>query len=109
MFIDEDLIDEIGTYLGFEMWNTKDETKEYDFPGAREEHSVPGEAFVEGNVFFCNNTQLLVYKNKECYQGYKSLYTLNLSTLKPTKNSKIQTLLSPELLEKIKIKNRFVV
>jgi hypothetical protein len=36
------------------------------------------------------------------FHGSKSLYTLNLSTLKPTKNSKIQKLLSRELIEKIK-------
>ena len=34
--LDEDLIDEIGEYLGFVMWNKRDETKEYDFPGERE-------------------------------------------------------------------------
>ena len=44
-----------------------------------------------------NNTPLLVYKNAGCFHGSKSLYTLNLSTIKPTKNSNNQKLLSQEL------------
>ena len=76
--LDKDLIDEIGEYLGFVMWNKRDETKQYDFPNAREEEiCIPGDKFVEGNIIIYNNTPLLVYKNKGCFHGFKTLYTLN--------------------------------
>jgi len=101
--LDKDLIDEIGEYLGFIMWNKRDETKQYDFPNAREENCIPGDVFVEGNIIIYKNIPLLVYQNKGCFHRYKSLYTLNLLTIKPTKYSKIQKLLSPELFENIKI------
>ena len=103
--LDEDLIDDIGEYLGFVMWNQRDETKEYDFPGEREENCLRGDNFVEGNIIIYNKTPLLVYKNKGGFHTFKSLYTLNLLTIKPTKNSEIKKLLSPELIEKIKINN----
>jgi hypothetical protein len=102
--LDEDLIDEIGEYLGFVMWNKRDKSKYYDFPNARkEEPCLPGDEFVEGSIIIYNKIALLVYKNKGCFHTFKSLYTLNLSTIKPTKNSKNQTLLSQELVNKIKI------
>jgi len=101
--LDNDLIDEVGEYLGFAMWNKRDKTKEYDFPNSREGNCFPGDEFAEGNIIIYNNIPLLVYKNKGCFHTFKSLYTLNLSTIKPTKQSKIQKLLSPNLIEKIKI------
>ena len=100
--LDNELIDEIGQYLGFSMWNKRDETKEYDFPNARE-NCLAGDAFVEGKTIVYNQTPLLVYKSAGCFHGFKSLYTLNLLTIKPTKTSKNQKVLSPELVEKIKI------
>lgn len=100
----EELIDEIGEYLGFVMWNKRDKSKEYDFSNAREEKCLFGDIFVDGNIIIYNHTPLLVYKNKNCFHNFKSLYTLNLSTIKPTKNSKTQTIISQELVEKIKIK-----
>ena len=103
--LDKNLIDEIGEYLGFEMWSKMDETKEYDFPNAREANCLPGDEFVEGNIIIYNKTPLLVYKNKGCFHTFNSLYTLNLSTIKPTKNSKNQKLLSSALIEKIKENN----
>jgi len=103
----EELIDEIGKYLGFVMWNKRDKSKEYDFPNAKEENSLSGDIFVEGNIIIYNNTPLLVYKKKNGFHNFNSLYTLNLFTIKPTKNSKTQTIISQELVEKIKIKKAF--
>lgn len=102
--LDEDIIDEIGEYIGFEMWNNRDKTKEYDFPSAREDHiCLPGEKFVYGKIIYFKETPLLVFKYKGFYHGVKSLYILNLITIKPTKKSKIQKLLSTELCEKIQM------
>jgi len=100
--LDNELMDEIGYYLGFDMWNNRDKTKEYDFPSARE-NCLAGDAFVEGKTIVYHQTPLLVYKSAKCFHGFKSLYTLNLLTIKPTKTSNIQKVLSPELVEKIKI------
>ena len=102
-----ELIDEIGESLGFDMWNKRDDLKEYDFPGAREPNCLPADSFIEGNTVEYNNIWMLVYKNVGFYHGKISVYTLNLYTLKPTKNSKIQTFLSDELKEKIKKVLRF--
>lgn len=100
----QQLMDEIGRYLGFEMWNDRDTSKFYDFLGARGDDSCfLGDHFVKGDVIVYNNTKLLVYKNVGCFHGAKTLYTLNLTTLKPRKNSKIQTLLPQKLIEKIKL------
>lgn len=77
------MIDEIGESLGFEMWNKRDKTKEYDLAGAREDDCLAGDNFVEGiesnNRGYMNNS-------------HQSLYTLNLKTLKPTQNSKKQNI-----------------
>ena len=58
----EELIDEIGEYLGFVMWNKRDKGKVYDLLNAREENCFPGDAFIEGNIIIFNNTPLLVIK-----------------------------------------------
>jgi len=97
----EDLVDEIGEYLGFVMWNKRDKFKEYDFPNDREENCLFGNIFVDGNIIIYNNIPLF------CFHTFKSLYTLNLFTIKPTKNSKTQTIILQELVEKIKINEAF--
>ena len=98
--LDQNLINEIGEYLGFKMWSKRDMSKEYDYPGAREgnEHA---DNYVNGNIIDYEKLQLLVYTCEGGYY-YPSLYTLNMSTLKPTKNSPKQTQLSSTLIEKIK-------
>jgi hypothetical protein len=105
--LNEELIDEIGEYLDFKMWNKRDLSKKYDFPNAREEvDCLPGDNFVKGSIIIYNNIPLLVYKNVGCFHACKSLYTLNIITLKPTKTSQNQKILSHKLIEKIK--NKFI-
>ena len=96
---DVGLIDEIGEYLGFDMWNKRDKTKEYCTPGHRDgtEHE---DNYVEGNVIEYMNMNLLVFQYRQLFYQ-PVLYTLNLKTNKPTKNSKLQKQLSCELIEKI--------
>jgi hypothetical protein len=105
IIIPAELTDEIGKYLGFQMWNTRDKTKEYDFPNAREEDCLPGDAYVESCIQSMGNIHMDLLHYRYCghYHGAKSLYVLNLRTLKPTKGSPVQKLLSLELIKKIKV------
>lgn len=101
--LSDEIIDEIGEYLGFDMWNKRDKTKEYDFPNARDEVGcLDGSAFMEGKIIEFKNNFLLVYKPANSYHAVRSNYTLNLSTLTPTKTSPLRKTLSEELIEKIK-------
>lgn len=106
--IDNDLINEIGEYLDFKMWSKRDLSKEYDFPGCREDNCFPGDHFMEASIIIYNNIPLLIYKNAGCFHACKSLYTLNMITLKPTKTSPIKKILTHELIEKIKIKYHYI-
>lgn len=94
-----DLIDEIGEYLGFDMWNKRDKTKEYCFAGYRD-GTDHGDDYVEGNVIEYMNTKLLVFQYKQLFHQ-RALYTLNLKTKKPTKTSPQQKQLTPALIEKL--------
>jgi hypothetical protein len=102
--MDQELIDDIGLYLGFKMWSTRDKSIEYDFPCARDDDPTTpgGEMFIEGKTIKYKELHLLIYKHMHSYHGHQSLYTLNLKTLRPTKNSKIATELSDELKDRIK-------
>ena len=98
-----ELIDEIGEYLGFKMWSKRDESKEYDFPNQRGDiNCLAGDEYLVGNVIVYNRVPLLVFKNAGCFHGFKSVYTLNLITVKPTAQSRIKKVLSPALIGKIK-------
>lgn len=99
-----ELICEIGEYLGFPMWEKRDKSKTYSFPGNRDGEDEHGDDYFEGSVIPYNGIRLLVFKNVGCY-GINSQYTLNLSTLRPTRNSPIQKELSNELKQKIRSKN----
>lgn len=101
---DEELIDEIGQFLGFDMWNFRDKSKKYVLPGNRSDEDFDcllADDYVEGKVITYKNIPLLLFQYKG-YNSIQSLYTLNLFTLKPTKASDCQTLLSKELIDKIK-------
>lgn len=89
------LIDEIGEYVGFKMWSKRDDSKEYDFPNQRGDNCLAGDDFLEGNVIVFNRVPLLVFKHAGCVHGFKSVYILNLITVKPTAQSRIKKVLSP--------------
>jgi hypothetical protein len=97
-----ELIDEIGEYVGFKMWSKRDDSKEYDFPGSREDNRLAGDEFLEGHDIVFNRVPLLVFKHAGCFHRAKSVYTLNLITVKPTAQSRIKKVLSPALIGKIK-------
>lgn len=75
-----ELQNEIGIYLGFDM------------------------LLVESNIIDSNNNILLVFQNNDFenpIDNLKSIYTLNLKTLSPTKNSPLTRFLSQDLKKKI--------
>jgi hypothetical protein len=97
----DELIDEIGEYLGFHMRNKHTVIRMNGLTGCREDNTIITDFFVKGNiVYFNNKVPLLVFQNQSFNK--KSLFTLNLLTLKCTYNSPTQKLLSPELVDKIK-------
>lgn len=98
----DDVIDEIGEYLGYQMWNKRDKSKTYSMPGDRDGEDEHADDYMEGKIINFNGLNLLTFLIIGCY-GANSQYTLNLSTLRPTKNSPIQTELPNELKRKIRL------
>lgn len=95
-----DVMDEIGEYLGFQMWNLRHLYDDYVIHDKEEWH------FYGCDVLeFRGGPPLLVYNYRNPYGlggPCSSDYTFNLKTMKPTKNSPKQTLLPDELIDKIK-------
>lgn len=98
---DEELIDEIGEYLGFMMWHKRDKTKTYEYAGNRDGDGLIADNYFVGSVLTYNNLPLLVFQRKGIF-AYQSEYTFNLKTMRPTKASELQLPLSKELINKIK-------
>ncbi len=98
-----DLLDEIGEYLGFTMWNKRDLSKKYAYRGFKDDEEAIDD-YIEADVIFYKDFPLLIYQ----YNAYRktsdhTLYIFNLKTFKPTKNSPIKKELSPDLLDKLKL------
>jgi hypothetical protein len=101
----EDLIADIGESIGFKMWSRRDKSIEYSYPGARGDEPGRADDFHNGTVLCSHKLYLLTF-SRESYrstsiQGCAS-YTLNLNTLTPTRNSRIQTPISEELKARIR-------
>ncbi len=88
-------------YLGFEMWNKRDKTKKYHYPGSRDD-GVDGSLLVRGYIEIYKGTPILMYKYFWQYHC-KPLYTFNLNTLKPSINSQNKTILPKKITSKIKL------
>lgn len=98
---DDDLIDEIGEHLGFQMWNKRDRTKSYEYAGNRDGGCEIADDYYEGRVISFKEIPLLVFQRKGIF-AHQSEYTFNLKTMRPTKNSGSQVLLPKDLITKIK-------
>ncbi len=104
--VDDETIDEIGQAMGFKMWNLRDKSKKYILPGNRDEHDddcLLADDYVEGHVIVFNKFPLVIFQYLDHFPN-KSLYTLNLITLRPTKASELQTQIPKEIINKIKSK-----
>jgi len=104
-FLSEDLIADIGESVGFKMWSRRDKSIEYSYPGARDGEPGRADDFHNGTIICIYKLYLLTFSN----QGNKFMhvkgsadYTLNLNTLTPTRNSRIQTPISEELKVRIR-------
>lgn len=101
----EDLIADIGEYIGFKMWSRRDTSIEYSYPGVRGDEPGRADDFHNGGVICMYNLYLLTF-SREIYRytGSRGIasYTLNLNTLAPTRNSRIQTPISEGLKARIR-------
>ena len=103
----EEIYIAIGKELNIPMWNGLSEKEQNKILNEQNESATL-------NYFQCvptsfNGIRLFNFLPSNphhipCYtHGLRSAYTLNLNTLKPTKNSRSQKLLSDELCRKIKL------
>lgn len=85
------------------MWDTRDRSKTYSYPGCRVDEDEHADDYYKAEVIQFEHTAtelppLMIFKQVGVIKS-KSAYTLNMNTLKPTKNSAIQTKLTKELRE----------
>jgi len=105
--LSKELINEIGEAVGLKMWDKRDKTKTYSYPGARDDDDDKDEDaynYVNGVITKFKELMILTFLRESIPGlgwGAKSQYTLNLKTLKPTSASTIKTELSSELKVKI--------
>jgi hypothetical protein len=112
--LDDDIIREIGEHAGFKLWSTRDKSLKYRDEGGDDIYDglpVEGFAFPYISMYtpIPGRTMHLltfVYKTYSYKQDLASAYTINIMTLKPTKNSLNQTLIPPHVIAKIKDKRR---
>jgi hypothetical protein len=97
----QELMNEIGEFVGLQMWNKRDMSKSYEYIGNRDASDELADNYVVSKVIIYQQIPLLVFETKS-YFSSQSLYTLNLLTMRPTKNSYYQHKLSKELIDKIK-------
>jgi hypothetical protein len=100
--IDGSIVSEIGQYLGFMMWDrlTKEERKEV-YTNDREDD------YICGNVIDYKGIPMLIFRRQD--RGHTIGYgrttecTINLCTLKPTKNSSIQKSIPAHIVKKMQL------
>ena len=105
--LSHEIVEEIGNKIGFIYTN-------YNGYSNIPDDVSDGESFYSGSAFLSDSTgsrpHLLIFKpflfsyfeNKNKINKTRSIYVLNLNTLKPTKTSYKQTELSEKLKNKIK-------
>jgi hypothetical protein len=99
----ECILDEIGEYIGLSMWNNRDPNKTYSYPGARDDEDDYADHYFNGVISEFKGTYYLSYIREHIgYQsGQKSVYTINLKTMKPTIKSPNKKELTEELKNKL--------
>lgn len=102
MFLTDEIIDEISKEIGLDLWDNRDKTKRYCYPGNRVSGELRADDYFNTSITLYKNVYLLMFRPEGHFKGSNSEYTLNLNTLKPTKNSHIKKELSDELITKIK-------
>jgi hypothetical protein len=102
--LSKELINKIGEAVDLKMWDKRDKTKTYSYPGARDDEDEYADNYVNGVITKFKDLMLLTFLTESIPglgRGSKSHYTLNLKTLRPTGTSTIKTELSAELKAKI--------
>ena len=120
-YLPENIINEIGKLTGYNMWNNRDKTKKYyqlnsEYSYNFYENGPPNKnwifsktdfihtekynvsSYIDWKILDVNNQLLLQFKIVGDYNRYIGIYTINLKTLQPTKNSKIQIKLTNNII-----------
>ncbi len=93
VLIFNDLIDEIGEYLGYNMW------KSNKYPKSK----IEAMGYYNGELVLYQGNYLLIFRPTTRNGKIKSsVYTLNLKTMRPTKASPNQTQLNMDLKRKLR-------
>ena len=129
--LSENIINEIGENTGFLMWNKRDKSKKYyqlnseysydfysDGPPNKnwifsktefiynEKYNVS--SYIDWEILNPTKNQILLqFKIVGDYHRYIGIYTINLKTLNPTKNSNIKTKLTKNIISHIK--NQYII
>ena len=82
------------------MWDTRDKSKTYSYPGCRGDEDEHADDYYNADTVQFSDTkmELMMFKQVGSIAA-KSAYTLNIKSLRPTQNSPIQTALTQELKE----------
>jgi len=105
-YLTDELKNWIGRNAGLQMWDYRDLSKTYSYPGARDDEDLHADDYYNGVISEWNGLPLLNFLPQTggpCTGlGYKSVYTINLATLRPTASSPNQTLLTDLIKKEIR-------
>lgn len=103
-YISRELMNQIGRSVGLKMWDDRDKSKTYSYPGGRGDEDLRADDYCNGKITEWKDIPLLTFLEQSmpnCGRGGSSMYTINLNTLKPTRSSPNQTQLTEQMKKDI--------
>jgi len=97
-------MNQIGRSVGLKMWDDRDKSKTYSYPGGRGDEDLRADDYCNGKITEWKDIPLLTFLEQSmpnCGRGGSSMYTINLNTLKPTRSSPNQTQLTEQMKKDI--------
>lgn len=102
--LSKELINQIGRSAGLQMWDDRDKSKTYSYPGDRGDEDLRADDYCNGKITVWKDVPLLTFLEQSMPssgRGGSSMYTINLNTLKPTRSSPNQTQLTEQMKKDI--------